>query len=75
MTPVLRCLFLLCYIILPERGYCLCYVNKKMPHKTVLFYATYRCFPALIRCKGTTFFWNMQEYCYKKCVFFSTPYL
>ena len=27
----------------------------------VLFYATYRCFPALIRRKGTAFFWNTQE--------------
>ena len=39
MTPVLRCLFLLCYIKLPERVYCLCYVNKKCHTKrSVLCY-------------------------------------
>lgn len=46
-----------------------------MKHKTVLFYATYRCFPALIRRKGTAFFWNVQVKRRKNAHFFHTPYL
>jgi hypothetical protein len=45
-------------------------------HKTVLFYATYLCSPALIQRKGNTFFLYTQQYMQKnikKHTFHYTP--
>ena len=72
MTPLPR--YLLFVLYYSARKCCFDVLCKQnIWHKTVQFYATCKCFPALIRCKGTTFFLNMQVTGKKMCIFLFTP--